>query len=223
MTGLDLEYITRLISLKKIGGPVLELGAGYGGYTCREMIEESGLVYYATDMKATQYVDFAADFESDDVEKYFENSIKFKSILILNVLEHTFNPALILDNALKLLETDGSLIIIAPCSWALHNYPMDCYRFMPNFFEQYAARRRMKIDSDSFEYLGHGQIAAYQDETGNYCLPLPGQGGNYWKSRLIHRIFDTFGRGMMTPSTLAIGVVMNRADTKMLQATDTCS
>jgi hypothetical protein len=212
MTGPDLDYIKRLIAQEKIIGPVLELGAGYEGNTCRQLIMSSGIDYYSTDMQSTQRVDYIADFTSDHIEDFFYPPIKFKSILILNVLEHTLNPLLILDNARKLLANYGTLIVIAPCSWTLHNYPIDCYRFMPNFFEQYAASRKMQIDKNSFEYIGYGQISSYKNKDNDYCFPLPSHGFQLWKSRIIHRIFNTCGRGMTAPSTLGIGAVFTNSE-----------
>ena len=39
MVGADLEYVERLLRAHAIKGPVLELGTGYGGTTCRAIIE----------------------------------------------------------------------------------------------------------------------------------------------------------------------------------------
>ena len=212
MTENDLLYIKRLVERKIIAGPVLELGAGYGGDTCRRLIVAEGLQYYATDISLSQGIDYVADFESDDILTYFSGKVKFKSILVLNVLEHTFNPVRVLDNARKLLDKYGSLVVITPCIWPLHNYPIDCYRLLPNFYERYAEGREMTIDPTCFEFLGHGLIASNKGTNGDYQFPLPGHGFFYWYSRGVHRILNTFGRGMTFPSHVAIGAVISMND-----------
>lgn len=210
MTENDINYIKQLINKKKIEGPVLELGAGYGGNTCSNIIKENNLAYFTSDMEASQYVDYVADFESSNIECFFPNSVKFKSILVLNVIEHTFDPVRVLDNALKLLDKDGSLVIIAPSCWPLHSYPIDCYRFMPNFFEKYAHSRNLLIDLECFEYLGCGMITSHLDENNNYQFPLPIVGLSFLKSKIIHKLFNTFGRGMRFSNFIAIGAIFKK-------------
>lgn len=217
MIANDLNYVRRLVEQKKISGPVLELGAGYGGDTCRQIFMDAGMNYHASDMHSSPGVDYVADFESDNIETFFSSTTKFKSILVLNVLEHTFNPIRVLDNANKLLHVDGSLVVIAPAVWTLHKYPIDCYRMLPNWYEQYAASRKMTLDRGCFEYIGYGNVSSYLDAAGDYQFPPPREKGiAYWRSRIVHRLFNTFGRGMVFPSHLCIGAVI----TSMHQPSD---
>ena len=209
MTENDLVFIKRLLLKNKIEAPVLELGAGYGGGTCRKIILDAGLSYFASDMCLSPGVDYVADFESDSIETSFPSDAKFNTILILNVLEHTFDPIRILDNAKKLLSDGGSMVVIAPVVWSLHSYPIDCCRLLPNWHEQYANSRGMTLDRGAFEYLGYGAVDSFKNVNGKYRFPFPAQGFTYWKSRIIHRLFNTFGRGMVSPSYLAIGVVLH--------------
>ncbi len=212
MTENDMQYVQRLIAGRIITGPVLELGAGYGGRTCRDAIKTANMVYFASDIVQSPGVDFVADFESgDSVEKAFGNDEKFGCVLVLNVLEHTFDPVAILDNAAGLLSDSGSLVVITPAIWTLHNYPIDCYRLLPNFYEQYASKRGMVINADYFEYVEIGKVSDNVDRDGNYQFPLPTQRKyKYWKSRLIQKLFNTYGRGMAFPSHVAIGAVLSR-------------
>jgi SAM-dependent methyltransferase len=209
MTPHDLNYVKRLLVAKKVRSPVLELGAGYGGSTCRELITQAGMAYAATDMTSTPGVDYVANFEAPAIDASFRGSPKFQTILVLNVLEHSFEPLRILDNARTLLGKGGSLVVITPTIWALHDYPIDCYRLLPNWYERYALSRKMTLDRETFEYVGHGPVGAYVNGTGAYEFPRPGATGvHYWWSRVVHRIFNTYGRGMATPSHLAIGAVL---------------
>src|SRR5262245_13688203 len=134
MTDGDVEYVRRLIQAKVLAGPVLELGTGYGGATSRELVKSAGLDYFGTDMEAGDGVDFVANFERLEELKVFQPIAPVGSILLLNVLEHTFDPIRILDNARTLLKPGGHLVLLTPAVWPLHNYPMDAWRIMPNFY-----------------------------------------------------------------------------------------
>ncbi|OGP87972.1 MAG: hypothetical protein A2156_01715 [Deltaproteobacteria bacterium RBG_16_48_10] len=209
MTENDLEYVKRLIDCGIITGPVLELGAGYRGATCRDVIRQAGIEYFASDITPTAGINFVADFENKDIQRFFPPSVKFNCILVLNVLEHTVDPIRVLDNAIRLLNDLGLLVIIAPAVWALHNYPVDCCRLLPNWFERYAEIKGMVIIREWFEYLGYGRVDRYLDRQGNHQFPPPIRSSfKYWKSRIVQRLFDTYGRGMAFPNHLAIGVVM---------------
>jgi 2-polyprenyl-3-methyl-5-hydroxy-6-metoxy-1,4-benzoquinol methylase len=66
-----------------------------------------------------------ADFEDPAQMSMFKSVAPFGTILILNVLEHTFEPVRILDNALSLLGPHGALAVLTPAIWPLHDLPMD--------------------------------------------------------------------------------------------------
>lgn len=209
MTDNDAGYVRKLIDDGVLRGDVLELGAGYGGETCREMIVGSGMRYFASDMTPSPGVDFVLDFEKDDVAGAMPAGTRFDGILVLNVLEHAFEPIRILDNCARLLKPSGALVVIAPAAWTLHSYPVDCYRFLPDWFDRYAETRGMTIDADRFEYVGYGPVRRFADPEGRYALPPPTKSAfRYWRSRVVHKLFDTFGRGMVSPGNLGIGAVM---------------
>lgn len=208
MLGSDLDYIHNLISANIISGPVLELGTGYGGSTARAEIEAARLQYYGTDLSPGPGVDFAADFEHSDQMAIFDTVKPFGSVLILNVLEHTFDPICVLDNAATLLCSGGVLVAITPSVWPLHNYPMDAWRILPNFYEEYAKRRGLDLVEEYFEYVGLGPVANFKNADGTYCYPPPFRTGfRSTLSRAVHKTFNTFGRGMFQPSHIAVAAV----------------
>ena len=213
MTEPDLRYVQRLIAGGVIAGPVLELGADYGGQTCRDAIRNAGFEYYSSDVVQSPGVDFVANFEHrSSVEHAFETAERFGTILILNVLEHTFDPVAVLDNAARLLSGPGSLVVITPAVWTLHDYPIDCYRLLPHFYEQYASRRGMKLNADYFEFVELGRLRDHVDAEGRYRFPLPTQSRlKYWRSRVVQKLFNTYGRGMVFPCHVAIGAVLTKA------------
>jgi len=211
MTENDTAYITKLIEGNAFKGPVLELGAGYGGATCRELIMDAGFDYYATDMTASEGVTYVADFSNpENIARVFGEK-QFGCVLVLNVLEHTFNPIQILDCALSLVSQGGKLIVITPAVWTLHNYPIDCYRLLPNWYEQYAATRSCDLLVQYFDFVGYGAVRSFIDRDGNYQFPPPATSKfKYWRSRLIQKLFNTYGRGMAFPSNFAIGAVYSK-------------
>ncbi len=208
MVEADLEYIRRLIAAGLISGPVVELGAGYGGATSRAVVEAAGLRYVGTDMAAGDGVDYVANFEKADDMSVFRSAEPFGAVLILNVLEHAFDPISILDNATTLLRPGGTVVVLTPAVWPLHNFPMDAWRILPNFYEEYAKRRRVRLLGSHFEYVGYGLVAAYRNQDSTYAFPPPAKPGwHAWFSRAVHKGFKTFGRAMFLPSHVAVAAV----------------
>ncbi len=213
MVGADLEYVERLVRGGVLSGPVLELGTGYDGQTCRQLVQASGLAYYGTDLQRGPQVDFAADFERAADMAVFNGVRPFGAILILNVLEHTFDPLRVLDNAVTLLKPGGSLVVLTPAVWPLHSFPFDSWRLLPDFYKEYARRRGMRLLDEHFEYVGVGNVHEFRDRQGNLSFPPPS--AQPWAllfGRAVHRCLNTFGRSMFQPSHVAVGVVLITPD-----------
>jgi SAM-dependent methyltransferase len=219
MVEADLRYVDRLLELGVIDGPVVELGVGYGGSTCRASVLARGLGYYGTDLNAGSGVDFVADFENARDMSRFAAIAPVGTVLILNVLEHTFDPIRVLDNAVGLLRGGGTVVMVTPAIWPLHNYPMDAWRLLPNFYEQYAARRGLKLLQEHFEYVGIGRVDSHKGEGDTYRFPSPVTPGlRGLVDRAVHKGFNTFGRGMFHPSHVAVGAVLQVAAGQPLAA-----
>ena len=210
MTGSDLEYVRNLLSKGLIEGPVLELGGGYGGMSCREIVQASGLTYQSTDIVAGSGVDIVADFEAGDFGRSFEHH-EYGCVLVLNVLEHVFEPIKVLDNAISLLRHHGKAVTITPCMWPTHSYPIDCQRLLPDWFISYGDRRQeVQLLDSVFEFVGYGPISAFVRGS-DVQLPSPSRtivAQRY--SRLVHRLFNTSGRGQWAASYVAVGAVFAR-------------
>jgi SAM-dependent methyltransferase len=202
----DLDYIRQVLAAGLIYGPVLELGAGYGGDTCRDAIEAAGFAYFASDAFAGPGVDYVADFE-----KPVAIDRRFGSILVLNVLEHVFEPIEVLDNALLLLESGGTLVVLTPTIWPLHHYPIDSQRLLPSWYDRYAETRGLELVRDLFRFIPGGKVDEFRNERG-YCYPPISQSALSLKwSAAVHKLFNTAGRGLTVPSHLAIAAVMQKA------------
>jgi 2-polyprenyl-3-methyl-5-hydroxy-6-metoxy-1,4-benzoquinol methylase len=66
-----------------------------------------GLAYQATDLAAGPGVDFIANFETGDGLQEVLEAGPFGTVLVLNVLEHVFDPIAVLDNALAVTSPGG--------------------------------------------------------------------------------------------------------------------
>jgi len=213
MTDPDRDYLRRLIKGGQITSPCLELGAQYADLTMRADIVAHGIAYVGTDIVEGPNVDVVADFGDLPavVQSLFTRYAPFGSVVIANVLEHTFDPIQVLDNALSLLRPGGSCITVTPVVWPLHGFPQDYWRINPNFYCRYASERGVKFLEQHFEYIGLGPIPVRHD----VALPTPAAGRfQFWKSKIVHRAFNTFGRGMMFPSYVAIGAVFQKPGLK---------
>ncbi len=209
MVGADQAWIAGLLKKGAFAGPVLELGTGYGGETSRGVVEAAGLRYLGTDMAAGPGVDIAANFERADDMAALAAAGPFGAVLILNVLEHTFEPIRILDNARTLLKPGGALVVLTPAVWPLHSYPIDTWRILPDFYREYANRKGMQLLQEGFAFIGFGPVEAFCDATGAPSFPPPANGA--WKmllGRAVHKAFNTFGRAMFQPSHVAVGAVL---------------
>jgi hypothetical protein len=207
----NLDFVRQLVADGTITGPVLELGAGYGGPTSRPAIPPA-MGYRSTDIAGK--VDYIANFES---RAGFEAiAERFRAILILNVLEHTFEPIRVLDNALSLLAPGGAIVTSTPVIWPIHNYPIDCCRLLPDFYIRYAETRGLDLVPERFAYLGFGPIAGYRAPDGLFRLPKHGKakGMAGRVTRGGYRLFRALARGGLAiyPYVAIVAVFRDRGE-----------
>lgn len=212
MTSSDREYVAHILHKGLIGSPCLELGVGYGGGTSKTLLRAAGVAYVGTDLTAAKDVDVAIDFEADsaDVAAAARPFGPFGSALVLNVLEHTFEPIRVLDNVFRILRRGGTCIAVTPAIWPLHSYPRDYWRLNPDFYEEYCARRGHVLLGETFQYVGTKRVLK-RNCLGEHVFPKPGFGAHRFYSRFIHRLFNTCGRAMFFPSHVAVGVVVRKS------------
>lgn len=210
MTEGDLQFVQTCLAEGHIRGDVLELGCGYGGETCKKIVEQAGLRWFSTDMdESGSKVDYVANFETGHgVGEILTRSGGFDSLLVLNVLEHVFEPVRILDNAKRLMRPGATLVTVTPCVWPIHNYPIDCARLLPDWYRRYSAQARIELVLDKFEYIGYGSIDKYRtNSTDSFPQDSRMAGLAGLRSRIVHRVFNTAGRGVQSRPHIAIGAV----------------
>ncbi|HYQ03653.1 MAG TPA: hypothetical protein VER96_33500 [Polyangiaceae bacterium] len=210
MTPDDVAYVKKLVLDGTIHGPVLELGAGYGGTTSREQIEGAGFEYKTTDIAPGPGVDYAADFEADDVTASISRT-DFGSVLVLNVLEHAFAPITVLDNAIRLTRAGGTIVTVTPTMWPVHNYPRDHQRLLPDWYVTFAERRPgVRLLEPHFEFLGYGPVAKFA-ASGVRNLPPPWRSAtSSFYTRGVNKLFNTASRGHWAAPHCAIGAVFQK-------------
>jgi SAM-dependent methyltransferase len=112
MTERDINFIKRILQLDIIKSPCLEIGTGVEGQNVKDLILQAGIEYFGADIIPGLSVDFVVNFESaEEVKKCFDDR-HFGSILILNVLEHVFDPIRDLDNAFSILKPGGIVSLL---------------------------------------------------------------------------------------------------------------
>lgn len=118
-------FLRQALSELAPGSRVLDVGSGDSPY--RELFD--GLTYLTNDWAGTMHepetpVDVVApahDLPLDDDS--------LDAIVCTQVLEHTPEPWVVIDEFARVIRPGGTLIITAPLTWYLHELPHDYYRF----------------------------------------------------------------------------------------------
>lgn len=203
----DFAYLGQLISEQAIAGNVLELGS-YNRQrieqgNARVLCERHGLKWEGTDIEAGPDVDFALDLL--DTEAVAAESRRWDTLLVMNLLEHVYDPIRLLENALGLLRPNGALVVVGPVVWELHDFPADYWRPMPDFFIEFARRHSMEIGEMQW-ILGDRLVPVSALRDGPQKL-VPSKGLDallfgrrkaLW-SRVVHRAARTTGRHTFFP------------------------
>jgi SAM-dependent methyltransferase len=208
MTQDDLDFVAACLQKGLVRSPCLEVGVS-GEHNTRDLLSSQGIEYFGADLGAEPGVHFQVDLGRSfaEVDEVFRGQT-FKTVMLLNVLEHTFEPIRVLDNVFALLDPDGVCVITTPVVWPLHDYPVDCWRINPNFYERYCESRSLHLFDDMFQYLKYGPV---RNGFEAYSLPAPARGWRHFYSRGVHKVFNTTGRGMVFPSHISLGVVIGKS------------
>jgi SAM-dependent methyltransferase len=138
---LDYAYLRRLIADGTVKGPVLEIGSiDYqgGDGNARSHCQAAGLEWEGADLVDGPGVD--RTFDVTDPAAVDAITDRWQTVLLFNLLEHTYDPISALRNATRLLGPGGVVVVSGPTIWELHDYPVDCWRPMPGFFFEFARR-----------------------------------------------------------------------------------
>lgn len=211
--GDDGAYLRMLLAEGVIAGSTLEVGSyerqGSGG-NARHIIVAAGLRWTGTDIAAGPGVDFTLDMSDRSAVEHVAD--RWDSVLVMNVLEHVYDPIGVLRNAVTLLNGGGTCVVVVPVVWQLHDFPGDYWRPLPDFFAEFARREALKYEPQLARWLTHQRQLPVTDEGGQKLLPhgreVFGVRRAQW-SRVVHRLFNTTGRSIGFPYT-ALGVVLRK-------------
>lgn len=89
------------------------------------------------DMEAGPGVDLVMDLEKPITYEISKSLCggEFDHIECTSVLEHSRRPWLLCANLEKLMVEGGTILVLVPWVWRIHNYPGDFYRYTPQGIE----------------------------------------------------------------------------------------
>jgi SAM-dependent methyltransferase len=213
----DFAFLEYMIDRGLLHGSVLELGSynRQGGEfgNARVTVERRGLSWQGSDIEAGPDVDFTLDVLDQDAVAAVSD--RWDSVLVMNLLEHVYDPIRALEGALSLVKAGGSLIAVGPVVWELHDYPADYWRPMPGFFTEFARRHRCGVPDDGLRWIVLDRLLdpARLTRDGQMLLPSAHTAGHVWgrtktlRSKLAHRAGATYGREIFFPY-VGLGVCM---------------
>ncbi len=216
MTAEDIKYFRACFDQGLVHSPLLEIGSRKNlgeTHTFRDVARDLGVAStLGTDLNVGPGVDVATDFSvpTPAFRDQWQHGT-FQTVVIFNVLEHTFDPITVLTNALHCVAPGGMLLTLTPSVWPIHSFPKDYTRLLPDWFETFAERNGLELDPRTFSWVsefGIHPVQQLRDDTG-LTLPSFHQLASPMKSfhsRVIHRLFNTFGRShQFTYCTLGAG------------------
>ncbi len=207
---VDFAYLRYLCEAELLRGPILEVGSrswqGDRG-NFRLLCEDLGIEWTGTDIVSGPGVDFTLDILNPS--EVGSITRRWPGLILFNLLEHVFDPAEALRNAMTLLEDGGRCAIVTPTVWQLHGFPRDYFRPLPDFYEEYARRHGARIVPDSARWLVADQLMRPEDITAGGELQMPSSvsAEGIWgrsrslRSRIVHRALNTTGRALTFPYT----------------------
>jgi SAM-dependent methyltransferase len=211
----DFVFLASLLAEARIAGDVLDIGSLNHQRTdegnTRVACERAGLNWEGADFQDGPDVSFSLDIlDRTAVEKLDR---RWDSVLLFNLLEHVYDPIRALENALALVKPGGVCVVVAPSVWEIHDYPRDFWRLLPDFYIEFARKNDCAVDLTWIAADKTFPIEAMKDgeqkllPSKRWAHLLYGSRKAGW-SRLVHRTFNTLGRGALFFPTSGIGAVL---------------
>jgi SAM-dependent methyltransferase len=157
MTPIDVNWFRMCYSAGLVKGPFLEVESAriQGDPNLCDLAQKLGVdETIGADLQKCAGVDFACDFGLPKSEFQKQCNLgKFSTVCVFNVLEHTFDPIAVLSNALSCVADHGSLLVVTPAIWPIHNYPGDYNRLLPDWYKAFAMRQGVDLLDEQFCWL----------------------------------------------------------------------
>lgn len=113
--GNNFDKIKDIVPTLKKGSNVLDVGCGYGNVS--EVFVKQECNVYGIEINDAALIELESKGINPlkiDISQDFSLDNKFDLILLLDILEHVFDPAKLLINCRKLLKDEGTMIISIP-------------------------------------------------------------------------------------------------------------
>jgi len=136
---------------------VIDIGGANVNGNYSDIFSEFPFKYISVDIDPSSDVDVV-------LEDPYQLPFKSDSIDIIisgQVFEHVEFFWLLFEEMVRVLKPDGLIILIAPSSGPIHQYPVDCYRFYPDSF-----RALSKYTNTKLIYLHHDNRGPWKDLVG---------------------------------------------------------
>ena len=219
-TAGDFIFLEHLIHGRLLRGDVLELGSynrqGGDWGNAKVTIERSGLRWQGADLEAGPGVDFMLDVLDPNAIAAVPR--RWDGVLVMNLLEHVYDPIRAMESALCLVGSGGSLVAVGPAVWELHDFPGDYWRPLPDFFLEFARRNRCEVPENGFRWIVSDRLVDVNGLTRGEQKVLPSShtaralwgSTKTYRSKLLHRAGRTFGRNLFFPY-VGLGVCLLRS------------
>ncbi len=216
---LDYEYLRARIADGNVRGTTLELGSRVwpNSTNARSLCVQSGLDWMGADIEAGDGVDIVLDILDADAVRRVGRA--WDSVLLMNILEHVYDPIRALENALLLVAPGGACVVVGPAIWNLHDYPRDFWRPLPDFFLEFARRHEgISVDERTMTWLSMERMIPMGDLTVGTQKAIPSRHdavklfGKFrtLRSRIAHKLTNSFARELWFPY-VGLGVTLRRA------------
>lgn len=106
-------------------GSILDMGCGSKPY---KSLFEDATDYVGMDFPGADGGSGVIDTYASGLDCPFKNEL-FDNVLLIQVLEHTPEPARLLNEASRVLKKDGIIVATIPFVYSLHSEPYDFYRY----------------------------------------------------------------------------------------------
>jgi SAM-dependent methyltransferase len=199
MTHADLNWFDRCRRSGLVGPTFLEIGSAKVQHTANlcDRVRTEATTAIGTDLNMMDGVDLIADFALPSAQFTASWTLgQFDTVAIFNVLEHTFDPVTVLGNALGCVKPAGTLLVLTPAIWPVHKYPNDYVRLLPDWYTTFSRMNNLTIVADLFCWVSQFGIQPIPESESfpNYLSVRQASRYKYWKSRLVHRLANTYGR-----------------------------
>lgn len=201
----------------EIRGPVLDLGSRnvQGGEwgNARQFCARNEIVWEGADAEPGPDVTFTLDVL--DAEAVGRVNQKWATIIAMNLFEHVYDPVRGLENMLRLVAHGGACVVVTPTVWEIHDYPADYWRFLPDFWLEFAKRNSCLVCEP--RWIVGNRLIRWDELMVGTQKNLPGKvhGDRVWGrtrhlwSRASHRALRTIGRELFFPYC-GLGVCLRR-------------